>query len=255
MLFRSGFLVISLCAADLLYAQQQAEGPASFWRREFAAHRSLSRRFAEEPAPKPKMVEISKSDEAAVLPEQVASNDAQKKPAIRERLTALRSQILHTEERLLFTTAPEERALQYNASRRSEMSTLKQELARRGEEDMQFLRELSGEYRTHRTTPLREEWMRSNRDLVVKEISSFLEKRRRGSAIDTAMAEIASTDERLRQLIQKKQGDQRRYGRERNEVPLEEVMRVELPVEATAPAEVALTPDELRLFQELFPVR
>lgn len=248
-------LALGAMLAGQTPAQEVGEGPAAFWRRELAAHRSLgagvprgttrsslgTRRLPEPPA-----VIASPAPESA---------SRQAAPTIAERVNALRTKIQHTEARLLYATTSEERALAYNAERRNELRALGSSLERGAAEREALLRELAAEHRELDTPSQRESWMRSHRSLVLSELQALVDARRRRTAVDGGLQEIDATDERLRRLIEKKQGDQRRHATAREELLQDEPLRVELPVAAVAEPEHELGPEELRLLRELFPAR
>ncbi|MBL8899913.1 MAG: hypothetical protein JNM84_19940 [Planctomycetes bacterium] len=234
-------------------AQESSGGPAEFWQRELAAHRSLGGTSLQRGVGRSSLG-ARRSPEAPESREGAEKTAAPAKP-FEARLTALRTKIQDTEARLLFSSASEARALEYNATRRTELRALDSELARRDGEREALLRELSAEYRALKQGAERERWMQSHRPLVLRELGALVDARRTRVSLSGHLAELDATDERLRRLIEKKQGEQRRYGSERGAIPIDESLRVELPVAATREAEVELSADELRLLQELFPAR
>jgi hypothetical protein len=234
-------------------AQEPTGGPAEFWQRELATHRalggtSLARGVGRSSLGARRDLEVAPKPPAVAEPKPLA------KP-YEARLTALRTKIQATEARLLFSTAGEARALEYNATRRADLRTLDGELARRDAEREALLRELSAEYRALKLGAERERWMQSHRPLVLRELSALVEARRARASLVGHLAEIDATDERLRRLIEKKHGEQRRYGTERESAIVDESLRVELPIAMQPEMEPELSADELRLLQELFPAR
>ncbi|MBK9385127.1 MAG: hypothetical protein IPN34_09970 [Planctomycetes bacterium] len=247
-----GAALAALLAGDAR-AQEPTGGPAEFWQRELATHRalggtSLARGVGRSSLGARRDLELAPKAPVTAMPSPPA------KP-FEARLTALRTKIQATEARLLFSTVSEARALEYNATRRSELRTLDGDLARRDAEREELLRELSAEYRALKLVVERERWMQSHRPLVLRELSALVEARRTRASLVGHLSEIDATDERLRRLIEKKSGEQRRYGTERESTIVDESLRIELPVAVQREAEPELSADELRLLQELFPAR